>query len=85
MMMIGGTGLGQSQRAQRRAGGGQSQGGVVVERATMVPEGAQRQVSHTLDTVVDLVQLLQILLWRREEGGDRFRYQRISLEGALAR
>lgn len=54
--------LGGDQRTQGRAGGRQSLRSVrVVGHANVVPQSAQRKVSHTLNAIVDLVQLLQVL------------------------
>lgn len=55
--------LGGDQWTQGRAGGSQSLRSVgVVGHANVVPQSAQRKVSHTLNAIVDLVQLLQVLL-----------------------
>lgn len=58
--------LGGDQRTQGRAGGSQSLRSVgVVGHANVVPQSAQRKVSHTLNAIVDLVQLLQVFFYEK--------------------
>lgn len=68
MMIVTGTRyeLRGDQRTQGRAGGSQSLWRVrIVGHANMVPQSSQRKVSHTLNAIMDLVQLLQVLLCKK--------------------